>query len=327
MPTKNYLTKLQQLPKWYNLKNYERINELTLECLINNLEVRVSALNDIVEYSLSLDGDLKDASPFWKNVIDGAPFTASPFFKNHEDEYDSYFNPEFLISENELQQKLINKNLLQEDDKWGTRSSIPSTRSAQPLEYCDLINLEAIEIFGDMIGGNFNIAINSLLSSKLVDQKNNPNTLILEELNENFYLKLDLKNYSDKQILAELEALLPLWRKAIFPQSLISKKYNDFGSIKNKIKQILEWGLIPKFDLQIWLWDKNQQTLDSTSYIISHELFLEATIAKDITLDGYKKGIRKPESELINFSTLHKLKSFRDSNPDLVNKKLAELFF
>lgn len=322
MPTKKYLVEPSQLPDWYNLKNYSNINELTLESLIRNLEVRVNALDDIAEYSLSLDGDLKSHSPFWNNVINKTPFEVSPFFEDDND----FLKSEAFIREDELKQELLKKNLLQEDSYWGTKSPLSSSSSIQPLEYCDLINLGAIDSFNDIIGGNFNIAINSLLSSELNHNIDMGTQLILEDLEQNFYLKIDLKQFSDNKILSDLATLLPIWRKALLPRDSISKKYNDFGSIKNTLKQIIEWGLIPKLDLQIWLWDTNQQMPHSTPHIISHELFMVATTQKYISLDGYKKAVSKPEKELKNFSTIHKLKSFCESNPASLNAKLAELF-
>lgn len=233
------LKTMEDLPSWFSLEKYSLLEELSLSDVRKQFQER-----DVIFHYLKLEKETSSFDsefPFgefyneWESIVStGLVETGSSALSEEDDEYRSA--------------RLKWTHCVRGVPPWTAEHFIWWSKEKKLFfKDEDYTYMKRAWVGGDI----------SMISKKY-EFSGDTNGL---------YLTLDIEEYSDKEILASIEKLLPIWREQLdFPEPKV-----NFSKESEK-KKIVSYRLIPLMDLLIWA--------ESENLIIPHRLLAIALFPK-----------------------------------------------
>ena len=262
---------IHDLPDWFDIGNYNCLRNLDRDQIAEQVEFRyllLSCADDLNPLSLSdlNDGYLPFETPDcyrWRSILRGNPLIDfSEEYRTDDDIRQDEENELFL---EEIQSKVdkSNKDYLEENPELKTAAEAldDSLRYAKEGRNCiahtTIVNgtqLRTLKTIYDkfetngLIGNEFPIGDMSptLFFSDINTASITHNIPIFD--NSTVFLDISLTRATDKEILNQIEQLLPIWRESLNMPS--PPKLGDTPSI---IGKVIPYKIIPYLDLKIWI--------------------------------------------------------------------------
>lgn len=226
----------RDIPSWFSLSNYESLSELTEPEIIEQFELRKFIYNNVEKLTWLLQScSISERESYGAfNYLDYKLLKSYEYLIAGEVKW-------CILKEDELPTQLTCIDTDEdEDEEQNSLKSIVSGRTAVAFE-----KKSAILNYAKRIREYENIV--TLPDGELMVVNQNSFFLPHDESTENLLLSVNLREYTDKEILNEMSKLLAAWRKEKSLQAP-NKKY-----IKSSLtKKIVKRQYIPLADLKIW---------------------------------------------------------------------------
>ncbi len=238
------ISSIKDLPKWFNLDNYKCISSLTTDEIKIQIQIR-------------------------RDMINGFEFINHTFNDNDNEILT------FQYGGDDLNWKQIQQgDVILKKHKYSEKYKLSETKSKEDsIERYknEVLNLKSSASISGVTSLMAYFHVKSLLVNKLIDEEKehtNFKTELLEadidivkmkyKLQEHLSdvnIQIDLENNTDKEIVADLKKLLPMWREQLSieePEGILFSKQIDYEKVR-------PYKILPLLDLMIWELMTNQK--------------------------------------------------------------------
>jgi hypothetical protein len=228
-----------ELPKWFTLNNYAELNKLNNNEFLNQMYLRAKIIKVMMSEDFDRNEFLEkyakyDVGRIWQQISAGSPMV--------------HVQTEGNSSCSQVNDDWLNKFLIDDKNKLSIESSpaICGISATTALGFSKAIKGLDVMVnrpgWGDIecTPDRFNVADMNILN-KGIGTGNFFQTTFA-------HVTINLDDFTDKEVIAQLSELLPAWRKTLGSEKVKTSLLSKLSSI-NKMKK---YQFIPWLDLTIW---------------------------------------------------------------------------